>query len=180
MTPMTVLSGSLDNIEMLSVVSAPVTPPPVTPANLLTNSTFDNGLTGWRTDNSSLVKLDSSNHGAPENPTNSVRASGSNLRGHLFSTPVSVVSGKAYNISQYINIVSNTGGGLGFYIDEYDASGNWISGKYLKWTNVAGPQTFTLNYTPTSSNVTKASYQLIVDGGSQIDAYFDNPVWQQQ
>ncbi len=179
MTPMTVLSGYLDNVEMVAVLSAPITQPPLV-ANLLTNSTFDNGLTGWRTDNSSLVKLDNSNHGAPENQINSVRAFGSNMRGHLFSLPVAVVSGKSYTLTQYINIISSTGGGLGFYIDEYNSNGDWISGKYLKWTSLAGSQSFTLNYTPTSSNVTKASYQLIVDGGSQIDAYFDNPVWQQQ
>lgn len=179
MTPMTVLSGYLDNVEMVAVVSTPTTPPP-TVTNLLTNSTFDAGLTGWKTDNASFIKVDSSSRGAPANQTNSVRAFGSNMRGHLFSTPVSVISGKSYNLTQYINIAANTGGGLGFYVDEYDANGNWISGKYLRWTNVAGAQTFSLSYTPSSSNVAKASYQLIVDGGSQIDAYFDNPIWSQQ
>lgn len=178
MTPMTTLSGSLDTVELLSVTT-PVAPPVQT--NLLTNATFDNGLIGWRTDNASLISLDSTNHGAPTNQTNSIRINGTSTgESHLFSDPVTVASGSNYTLTQYANIVTANGSGLGFYVDEYDANGNWISGKYLRWTGALGPQTLILAYTPSSPQVVSASYQLIAETGSGIDAYFDNPIWSKQ
>lgn len=179
-TPSTTLSGYLDNVEMFTVGPTTTTPPPVTTSNLLSNAAFDAGLNGWRTDSSTLFTIDTANHGSPANPINSLRIVGDNPKGHLFSAPITVTTGTTYALSQYVNITANTGSGLGWYIDEYDLNGNWISGQYRRWTAVTGPQTIAFTYTPSSAAVTKAAYQLIVESGTHIEAYFDNPVWLKQ
>lgn len=177
-TPSTVLNGYVDNVEMFAI-GATTTPAPVT-TNLLGNASFDAGLTNWRTDNSSLMRVDTANHGSPANPVNSLKILGDNQKGHLYSMPVAVTAGTTYTLSQYVNITANTGSGLGWYIDEYNANGDWVSGQYRRWTNATGPQTVAFSYAPSSTAVAKASYQLIVETGAHIEAYFDNPIWVKQ
>lgn len=179
-TPMTTLTGYLDSIEMFPVTNTDTIPPVPVTTNLLTNASFDAGMTGWRTDNSALFTVDTAGNGSAANPVNAVRIAGTNPNGHLFSNQVTVTPGASYTLSQYVNITANNGSGLGWYIDEYDVNGNWISGKYMRWTGTLGQQTIIFSYTPSSANVAKASYQLIAESGSSINAYFDNPSWVKQ
>ncbi|MEZ6331166.1 MAG: hypothetical protein R3B12_04115 [Candidatus Saccharimonadales bacterium] len=58
--------------------------------------------------------------------------------------------------------------GIGFYMDEYDASGNWISGKYLYTKQSSDDEQVTLSCTPTSANVVTASIQIIAIAGQVI------------
>ena len=76
-----------------------------------------------------------------------------------------------------MNIKQLARGEVGFYVDEYDASGNWISGKYATGARAVGASTVSFNYTPTSTNVKSASLQIILVGNSGIIAYVDNVVW---
>lgn len=179
-TPMTTLTGYLDSIEMFPVTNTDTIPPVPVTTNLLTNASFDAGMTSWRTDNSALFTVDTAGNGSAANPVNSIRIAGTNPKGHLFSNQVAVTPGASYTLSQYVNITANNGSGLGWYIDEYDVNGNWISGKYMRWTGTLGQQTIIFSYTPSSANVAKASYQLIAESGSSINAYFDNPSWVKQ
>jgi hypothetical protein len=102
-------------------------------------------------------------------------ATGSNI--HLFSPIVAVTSSKSYSLSSWLNILQISSGEVGFYVDEYNASGNWISGQYLSGVNTKGITNVNLLYKPSSANVKFASLQVILVGQSNIVAYFDNVLW---
>lgn len=145
--------------------------------NLLTNASFTDGLNGWRTDVPTDIALDTSGNGNPAEPANSVSFNAGNANSHLFSDLVDVDSTQTYQISAWVNLVSRNSGEVAIYVDEYDLSGNWISGKYLGGTSTLGTQTLNYSYTPSSSAVVSASYQFIVVGNSGISGWFDEPAW---
>ncbi len=181
-TPNQGIVAYLDNVQMfpLSTETPPPPPPPPVVTNLLMNGTFDNGLgDGWHTDSPTNITADSANHGSPANPINAVslKAGSTASNSHLFSPLVSVDSTKNYQISSYLNLVQRTNGVVGYYIDEYDANGNWISGQYKDETAAIGITSRSFTYKPTSANVKKASLQVIVVGNSGIVAYFDDAIW---
>lgn len=153
-------------------------PPPPAPTSLIANGTFDAGIaSGWATNSPSTITADSANNGSPDNPQNSVKLVASDIDSHLFSPIVSVDPAKSYYLSCYLDIKQVTNGGIGFYIDEYDSNGNWISGQYKSWNNALGVNGIGFSYTPSSTNVKKASLQVIVEGNSGITAYIDNVLW---
>ncbi len=179
-TPNPGIVAYLDNVQMftLSTETPPPPPPPPPVTNLLVNGTFDNGLgDGWRTDSPSYITADSSSHGSPANPINSVSLKAGTTNAHLFAPLISVDSTKNYQISSYLNILQRTNGVIGYYVDEYDANGNWISGQYKDESAAVGISNRSFTYKPTSANVKKASLQIIVVGNSGITAYFDDAIW---
>jgi len=95
----------------------------------------------------------------------------------LFSPKIAVVSTKSYSLSTYLNLKQLASGEVGFYIDEYDANGNWISGQYKTGAHTIGAGNVAFNYTPSSVNVQKASLQIINMSNSNVLAYVDNVLW---
>jgi len=171
------IQAYVDNFQWYDENAA--TPPP-TVTNLVSNGTFDSGISGgWTTDSPATVLADASNNGSPANPVNSVSMTATTKNTHLFSPKVSVASTKSYTVNTYVNIKQLSSGEIGFYMDEYDASGNWISGKYVTGARSAGTNTVSFTYTPSSANVASASLQIICVGNSGIVAYVDNVVWTQ-
>ena len=169
-------TGYLDNFEWIDENPA-ATPPPVQ-TNLMPNYTFDAGISqGWTTNDPVNIVADANNNGSPANPVNSVKMTATNINRHLFSPLIALTAGKTYSISAYVNVKQLTSGEVGFYIDEYDTSGNWISGQYKTGARAVGANTTSFSYTPTSSNVAKASLQVILVGNSGIVAYVDNVAW---
>ncbi len=170
----------IDNINWFVTTAGsgnPTPPPTPTTTNVLTNSQFDQGLTGWRTDNASAIVVDNTGMGSGTSTSTSVKlvSPASGLRNaHLFSDLVSVSSAKQYTGSAYVNIAQLGTGEVGFYIDEYDAAGNWISGKYVYGKRTAGAENITFSYTPSSTSVAKASVQIIITAGTNTTAYVDN------
>lgn len=163
----------LDNVEMLALGAE--TPPP--PANLVANGTFDAGIGGgWRTDAATAIVADNAGHGAPANPVNSVKLKATKANGHLFSPQVSVTPG-TYNISAYLNIEKRTAGEVGWYIDEYDANGKWISGQWKLASTALGVSNVDLTYSPSSASVAKAGLQVYITGNSGVLAYVDDVRW---
>lgn len=170
------INAYLDNPQMFAVQTST---PTTAPTNLITNGTFDAGLTGWSTNNTTNFGLDTAGNGSPANPINSVKLSAGTTTSHLFSQRVTVDSTKSYTLSNYVNVKTLANGEVGFYIDEYDINGNWISGQYK--TGVRNLYTGDVNftYTPSSSNVKSSSLQIILVGNSGISAYFDDSRWYQ-
>ena len=171
------LSAYFDNPQWFALSS--VAPPVQT--NLVSGGTFESGITsGWTTDDATDIVADNGGHGSPNNPTGSVAMTGTTRNIHLFSPKVTVSSANKYQLTSYVALTQLTGGEVGFYMDEYDASGNWISGKYV--TGIRGVSTgdVTFAYTPTSSSVAAASLQVIVTANSGIHAYFDDVRWYKQ
>jgi peptidoglycan/xylan/chitin deacetylase (PgdA/CDA1 family) len=147
-------------------------------SNLLPNSTFNSGLAGgWTTDSPSNVTLDTGTNGSYPDATNAIKFVAGANNTHLFSPKVSVDPSTSYMLKNFINVAANSGGELGFFIDEYDASGNWISGQYKGGERSSFVEDMNFTYKPSSLNVSKASLQVIATGGSGITAYFDNPQW---
>jgi len=171
------ITAYLDNSQWFALTATTITPPP-TQTNLVANGTFDSGIAaGWTTDDATDIKADAANHGSPNNPVNSVSLKSTTKNVHLFSPKVAVVNTKTYSLTSYLNLQQITSGEVGFYIDEYDATGNWISGHYV--TGIRGVSTgdVSFQYTPSSTNVKSASLQIIVVGNSGISAYFDDVRW---
>jgi hypothetical protein len=173
-------SGFYDNAQWFGLnaaTPAPVTPPPAQ-TNLVANGTFDAGIaSGWRTDDAVNIVKDGASHGSPANPVNSVLLKSTTKNVHLFSPSVAVDPVKSYNLLSYVNLQQITGGEVGFFVDEYDAAGNWISGQYK--TGVRGVSAGDVNiaYKPSSAAVKTASLQVIVTANSGITAYYDDARW---
>lgn len=171
------IAAYLDNVQMFPLTA--VTPPPAQ-TNLVPNGTFDNGIAdGWRTDSTAAMVKDTGNNGSPANPANSIQMTATTSNAHLFSPLVNVASTNSYSLLSYLDIKQRTSGEVGFYIDEYDANGNWISGQWKTGITALGARDTAFAYTPSSANVKKASLQIIVTGNSSILAYFDHVRWYQ-
>lgn len=171
----------IDSVQWFVTTSGPAPNPDPTPVpvtNLLTNGSFEAGLGGWTTDNAAAIVADSANHGAPtSSPQYAVSFTAPTTKNaHMFSSNVQVSSQKTYTVSGFMNIVTLTSKEVAFYIDEYDANGNWISGQYLHAQRAAGSGNFSFAYTPSSANVATASLQVIVEANSGITGYLDNLV----
>lgn len=167
------INAYLDNSQMFPLSTAAQT-------NLVANGAFDSGISaGWTTDAPSTIVADSGNHGSPNNPVNSVAMTATAANTHLFSPHVPVVSTHSYSITSYLNLTALTSSEIGFYMDEYNSSGQWISGKYITGVHTLGAGNVGFNYTPSSSSVASASLQAIVVGNSGAHAYFDDVRWYQ-
>jgi peptidoglycan/xylan/chitin deacetylase (PgdA/CDA1 family) len=166
-----VAAGEIKNVNVSEglVTGAP---------NKMPNASFNSGIgEGWRTDApETAIVADSAGNGAPANPVHSVKLQGATANGHLFSPQVNVTPGN-YNISAYLNIKNRTSGEVGWYIDEYDANGNWISGQWKLASTALGVSNVDLRYWPSSTSVEKASLQVHVPGNSGVLAYVDDVHW---
>lgn len=147
-------------------------------ANLLTNSTFDNGIAnGWSTDAPASIVKNTGRNGSYPSPKNSVSMKATTKNVHLFSPNVAVDPGSTYILKSFLNLAKITSSTMGYYVDEYDANGNWVSGQYKQSVSFAWPQTVGFEYKPTSTKVAKARLQVIVPANSGIQAYVDNFQW---
>jgi peptidoglycan/xylan/chitin deacetylase (PgdA/CDA1 family) len=171
------ITAYLDNTQWFPLQVSTPTPPP-TQTNLVANGTFDSGISGgWRSDDPVNIVADSANNGSPSNPVNSVKLAATSKNTHLFSPQVAVDSTKSYSLNAYLNLKQITSGEVGFYVDEYDANGNWISGKYITGVRAIGAGNVSFAYTPSSASVKTASLQVIVVANSNILAYIDDVRW---
>lgn len=149
--------------------------------NLLPNGSFDQGIAaGWTTDAPSQIKKNTANHGSYPSPTNSAEFTSTTKNIHLFSPKVSIEAGQAYVLKSFLNVEKNTGGSFSYYIDEYDANGNWVSGQYKVSENSSFVESINIEYKPSSVRVAQASLQMIVTANSGIHAYVDNVQWYSQ
>src|SRR5205823_5476998 len=118
------------------------------PNNLLPNSSFNSGISGgWTTDDPANIVADSGNNGSYPDTT--------------------------YAVKNFLNVQAVSNGGVGFYVDEYDVNGHWVSGQYKKTEPSVFVENMNFNYKPSSAAVASASLQVIVSGAG-INAYLDN------
>jgi len=171
------INGYFDNAQWLAPSGTTTPPPAPTPVTVFEDSFATGFSKGWTTDSATTITADASGNGGSDQPTNSVKFVATAANTHLFSPKVAVTSGKTYTLSQFLKVTALSSGEVGFYVDEYDANGNWVSGKYLSGVRAAGSQTLNLTYTPSSANVAKASLQVIITGNSGITGYYDSVKW---
>ena len=103
---------------------------------------------------------------------NSIHILGSSATGHLFSDLISVTN-TTYTWTQYIKAPLGSGE-FGFYIDEYDINGNWLSGQWKGAIFAPFTGNQTISYQPTSANVTQIGLQYYMWTGSTFDLYLDS------
>lgn len=147
-----------------------------TGTNLLSNGGFENGTTGWTTDALTSIKLDSANNGAAPSPQNSLSLTSGVTDAHLFFDLIPVNSVEKYIVKSYLNVTSigTLGSKVGFYIDEYDATGKWLSTQAKPSEGSVWVEMLNFQYVPTSAAVTQARVQIVVTAGVGLNAYLDN------
>lgn len=167
------LSGFLDNLQFFPVTSSD------SPNLFGASGNFDQGITGgWNTDRPEAITLDASSKGSPNNVVNSIKlTSSAAVSNHLFSPGIALSPNHSYDILSYLDIKQISSGEVGFYIDEFDSAGNWISGQYKTGVRSSGINMVGLRYQPSSARVSSASLQVIVTPNSGITAYFDDVQW---
>lgn len=168
----------LDNVGFYLI--GPKNPGDPTPSNMLANGNFEQGLSGgWTTDASGKILHDVNNNGSVSEPKNSVKLTARTDKNvHLFSPSIVVEYAKNYQVSSYLNTKKlKSGFVIGFYVDEYDANGQWISGKYIGSSEGKGKKNLQFNYTSSSALVKTAKLQVIVTKKSNTLAYIDDIKW---
>jgi hypothetical protein len=171
----------IDNVQWISqgreVTPTPVPEPTPEPTNLMPGGDFDAGLSGgWRTDNPTSITAVIATLGAQPNQS-AVAFTATTANSHVFSPLVAVESATSYQIKQWLSVDAITSGVVGFYIDEYDAAGNWISGQYKASIGQTYSGDYSFDYTPTSAGVARASWQMIVTGNSGASGHIDSVRW---
>jgi hypothetical protein len=107
----------------------------------------------------------------------SLRAVGASTAAHLLSPSIPVDSGSVYVIKNYLSVTEITKGEIGYYIDEYDASGTWISGQYKTREPTVYVENLNFTYQPSSKAVKHAALQVYITAGSTIRASVDLLQW---
>jgi peptidoglycan/xylan/chitin deacetylase (PgdA/CDA1 family) len=142
---------------------------------LISNGSFENGLSGWTTDSAELISVQAGNNGSYPTPKNVVRLAGSPSKNvHLFGSKAPVSFGTTYGLRAYTDSRGMQSGEVGFYIDEFDASGAWISGKWLGAIYNKNVIDKAYVYTPSSSSVKTMAIQVYVDQGTSGNVIVDN------
>jgi Polysaccharide deacetylase len=144
--------------------------------NLLPGGDFRDGISeGWRTDAPVGITADADDRGAYPDPKHSVRLASaeSGRQTHLFSPLVHVRTETTYVFKTFLNVATISSGAVGFYVDEYDADGNWINGAYEREERSRFVEDMNFSYTPTRPDVSWIGLQIIVSG-TGILAYVDD------
>jgi peptidoglycan/xylan/chitin deacetylase (PgdA/CDA1 family) len=172
-TPGSGIQAYVDNFRWFPMEA--VDSPPPTTQNIMPNSTFETGMSdGWHTNNTTAFIADNAGHGAPADPTGSIKLASTTTNASLFAPLVGVTPAISYDVSAYLNIQTLANNELAFYVDEYDTNGSWISGQYKTAKRDTGIQVIDFAYVPTSSTVSKAGLQVILVANSGITGYLDD------
>lgn len=144
--------------------------------NLLPNFSFEQVEGGiaakWKYSNNADAFLDTSSQG--NNGSNSIHIKPkTNTTVYLFSDIVPVEYNTTYIWQTYLNMKE---GYMGFYIDEYNANGDWISGQQKAFLSPTFNGFKVLSYTPTSSDVKSIQVQYSTYGDSN-DIYIDSVIF---
>lgn len=149
----------------------------VTGTNLMPNSNFSAGISdGWTTDAPATITLNTADNGSYPNPTDSIKVVSISTATHLFSPKIAVTPGTTYVLKNFLNLETITSGEVGYYVDEYNANGQWISGQWLKQEVSPFVEDMNFTYKPSSSSVSSASLQVVING-TGITAYLANAQW---
>ncbi len=146
--------------------------------NILSNGSFDQGLSqGWQFVNGDAagVRIDTANHGSYPSSRNSLLLNSTGSPTHLRSKRISV-SGSAseYLFNVFVNTDNLSVGEVGFYIDEYSAGGEWISGQWKGDVTPGEVTWFSFSYQPTSAAVSSFAWQTYTDEENDGPVYLDN------
>lgn len=147
--------------------------------NYFQNSSFDQNLTGWSTSGTG-VKVDDNSNGSYPSSKKSVVISGNSAASHLMSPKVDVKSNNTYAIKAFTNQADFKTGEYGYYLNEYDSSGNWVSGRWIfgnfdnNTNNSDDVFQVSYLYMPTSDIVSSVMLEVYMNANSKGKVYVDN------
>lgn len=146
--------------------------------NLLANASFDDGIAGgWFTDTPDQVQADAGNNGNYPSPGYSLLLTAGGTSTHLYSPKLAVDADRTYLIKSFLRVSAIVTGEIGYYIDEYDARGKWVSGQWKKAEHNAFVENINFSYKPSSPAVARARLQVYITPDSGVTAYVDNFQW---
>jgi peptidoglycan/xylan/chitin deacetylase (PgdA/CDA1 family) len=143
--------------------------------NLVDNGGFAAGLAGFSTDAPDRVTVDRNDNGTIPTPTDSIALVGAATGAHLFAPRVAIDRKTSYTFEMYVNASALTAGTIGFYVDEWNVNGAWVSGQYIRDVpedRRRRVEHVAFDYHPGPATVT-ASLQVILSPGSTGTAYVD-------
>lgn len=155
---------NVDQYELYNLTtsnsSAQPSPIPHSKTNLVANPGFESVVDGWASewsrdnDQTSVAPAPQDDQGEY-----SLRVGPTASRGaHAFSSKIAVSPDRQYQWHQFI-ASSHNAGEFGFYIDEYDAAGNWISGQWKGLVEFGYVGNMSWDYSPTSNRVAFVALQ---------------------
>lgn len=80
-------------------------------------------------------------------------------------------------VKSYLNVTTIVRGQVGYYVDEYDSSGKWVSGQWKDSEDTPFVENINFTYQPSSAAIKQARLQIYLTPGSGIQAYVDNFQW---
>jgi len=145
------------------------------PSNqILTDGGFVDGLGTWWSDQPTYVTHNTVGNGRYPDYQTAVKFSPNSERNvHLFSAQESVDPTQEYLVRGYVNADNLTAGEFGFYMDEYDVNGTWISGQWLGLVQPDAVVEFRRFYQPTSASVATVNLQNYLTANSAGFVYLD-------
>ena len=161
-------------VKLKNVATPTVSQGIVSGTNIYSDGGFTAGLGNWTTDSPTNVVADAFGNGDYSGVVNAVKLTATTKNIHLFAPKTAIDPLGNYIFKTFLSVKQLTSGEVAFYIDEYDASGNWISGQYKGAERSVWTESFNFSYQPTSVNVASAGLQIIVTANSNIVAYIDN------
>jgi len=92
------------------------------------------------------------------------------------SSMIDINASENYELWFYQKIVNYASGGAAVWVSEFDSnnsyvSGSWLGGSYKAWDGIR-----LLDYTPTSSQVSKINIHLFTESNSYLTLYIDSVV----
>lgn len=146
----------------------------ITDPNLLPSGTFaDIKPKGWTADDPTNIIRDNQLGSFPSSDS-SIRFTGSGKPLHYESPAVTVSSNNTYMIKAYTDTRQKVSGDFGYYLDEYDATGDWVSLSWLGFVNLKEITYFSAPYKPTSSRVAYVKLKAYMGKNPAGKVYIDN------
>ncbi len=177
--PSPTLTPTLTLIPTITLTPFPTATPTASPTSiasisLIANNSFESLISDW----ADLWERDSDSFSIDQNSLgndgkNSLHLVPNLLSTHAFSSKISVDSTVSYKWTQYLKTLT-IGGEFGFYIDEYDLSGNWISGQWKGLVDSVFIGTKEFDYAPTSAQVKSVRLQYYSTPNSTTELYVDS------
>jgi hypothetical protein len=170
--PNSQLTFYLDSLEVRALGPATIPQP-----NLVKNYSFEeltnNWANNWTRSDQTSITIDNSGQGFPPLIQNSLKiVAGSDQRTGM-SANISVDYTKNYQLSYYQKIANYLTGGVAVWIDEYNGTGGWVSGKWLGGTYQVYQGIRAYGYKPTASRVKQIQIHLFTEELSQLTLYLD-------
>ncbi|GEM_PF-3077890 len=144
------------------------------PSNIIANGSFEALTSGWADNwiaSAASVTIDTNTNGS--HGTNSLRLAPDTVNTKAISVNYAVSPSASYNWTFYAKTTSGSGE-FGFYIDEYDSNGTWISGQWKNSLTGQSDGGHQYSYTPSSGTVAFASLQFYMIANTTFDAYVDS------